>query len=88
MRIPDLFVWLLLFFGLTALLTLVGYILDKKFPSKESLLEKAIREADEKREKDNEKFQKFALWGTCNQIELEKAIEEDKRAKNATSKTE
>lgn len=75
----------LIIFGFATALGFFVWWIDRLYPSRASRIEKVIEECDRRREKDYKRDMKFVLWGVCNQIELQKALEEsDRKKKHAT----
>lgn len=60
-----------------AFASLVWWV-NRLYPSRASRIEKVIEECDRRRSEDLRRDMKFELWGVCNQIELEKALEESR----------
>ena len=72
---------LLMFAGVIAAVAALIWWVDRLFPSRASIIEKHMEERDQERQREHERDMRFALWGACNQIEMQKIIARTRREK-------
>lgn len=77
----KLFGFLLVIVIVVAVLRSFIWIMERDGVRKEAWLDKSIRQRNEEIRREHESNMKFALWGVCNQIELQRILEESRRNK-------
>ena len=73
---------LLVVVGIVAALAFLIWWVDRLFPSRALMIERQMEEAAREAEEEHERDMRFALWGACNQIEMQKIIARSRRKKH------